>query len=86
MRVGASMTEWLVVDFESFVTVVGLNPARDIGFFHVRMLSKQLDYGTMVVLLRCLLMPEIMHKGHQKSFSTSKTGKSPYNLLSFGTT
>jgi hypothetical protein len=42
------------------LTIVGLNPYRDFGFFHVRKLIK-LAYGTSVVLLKCLFIPEIMH-------------------------
>ena len=36
----------------------------------------QLAYGTSVVLLRCLLIPKIMHGGYMRSSSTSKAGKS----------
>ena len=40
----------------------------------------QLAYGTLLVLLGCPLVPEIMHGGA----SISKAGKSPYNLYSVG--
>jgi hypothetical protein len=41
------------------LNVVGSNPDREFGFFHVRALSSY--YGTSVVLLTCPLVPEIMH-------------------------
>ena len=44
----------------------------------------QLAYGTSVVLLRRPLVPEIMH--HLRFSSTSKAGKSHYNLYSVGAT
>jgi hypothetical protein len=34
---------------------------RNFGFFHVKKLSMQLAYGTSVVLLRFLFVPEIIH-------------------------
>jgi hypothetical protein len=43
------------------LTAVGSNPDRDFGFFHVRKLSGQLAYQTLVVLLRCPFVSEIMH-------------------------
>ena len=43
----------------------------------------QLAYGT--VLLRCPLVPEIMHRGSLRSSSTSKADlKSPYNFYNVG--
>jgi hypothetical protein len=38
------------------LTAVGLNPAKDLEFFHVRKL-----YGTSLVLLMCQFILEIMH-------------------------
>jgi hypothetical protein len=40
----------------------------------------QLAYGTSVVLLRYLFVPEIMHGRHLRSSSTSKAGTSLYDL------
>jgi hypothetical protein len=52
-----------VVDFKVSnhlpLTAVGSNPNREFGFFHVRKLSGSL--GTLVVLLSCPFVPEIMH-------------------------
>jgi hypothetical protein len=44
------------------LTNVGLNPARNLAFFHEGKLI-QLVYKMMVVLLRCSCVPEIMHIG-----------------------
>jgi hypothetical protein len=57
-QAGVSVAEWLrsLTSNHLPLTVVGLNPYRDFGFFHVRKL------GTSVVLLRCPFVPEIMHR------------------------
>ena len=52
---GVSFRDVRVVDLESLFAV-GLNPARDFGFFTLK-----LAYGTLVVLLRCPFVPEAMH-------------------------
>ena len=58
------MVDW----FESLaynhlpLTAVGSNPAMDFGE------AIQLAYGTLVVLLRCPLVPEIMQGGATEVF------------------
>ena len=46
----------------------------------------QLAYGTSVVLLRCPVVPEIIHRVEPEVFLHSKAGKSPYHLDSVGAT
>jgi hypothetical protein len=58
----------LLTSSNSHLTTVGLNPAKDFRFFHVKK------------RLAVLLVPEIMHycrEGHFMSFFTSKSGMSP---------
>jgi hypothetical protein len=47
--------------------------------------SIQITEGKLVVLLWCLIMPEIMHRGGTVVF-TSKAGMLPYNLYTVGVT
>ena len=49
--------------------------------------AMQLAYGTLMVLLKCLLMPEIIHEGGLlRSSATSKARKLLYNHYSVGVT
>jgi hypothetical protein len=56
-----------------------MKPDMDFGFFSCEE-AIQLAYGTSAVLLRCLFVPEIMHRRALDVFSTSKAGKLPYDL------
>jgi hypothetical protein len=64
---GVSVAEWLRSWTSNHLplTAVGSNPERDESRKGLRILSCeeaiQLAYGTSVVLLRCPLVPEIMH-------------------------
>jgi hypothetical protein len=65
-----------VIDFKP--TIVGLNPNREFGLFHVRNMSSYHSLA-LVVLFGCTFMPEIIYgRAPMDSSSTSKPGKLPY--------
>ena len=71
------------------VGVVNLESlARHRCVFEFREETIQPAYGTSVFLLWCLFVLELMHEEEKnlRSSSTSKDGKSPYNLHSVGAT
>jgi hypothetical protein len=80
------VTEWLrlLISDHLPLTAVGSNPDRDFGFFHDCEEAVQLAYGTSVVLLRCLFLPEIIWpilcQCDVKPNQTNKQTRTPYYI------
>ena len=70
------MAQWLVIKLKSLAPhLCGFEFCQKL-WIHSCEEAIQLAYGMSVVLLSCLLMPEIMHRmGNLRSPSTSKAGK-----------
>jgi hypothetical protein len=56
----------VIKGFDLPLTIMGLNPARDLGFSCKEAI--QLSNRASVVLLRCPFMPEVMQRGAPEIF------------------